>query len=291
MFQSGSFNNAEVKYLSVDFFLTSSKTMWRQPQGNLLEEFIQMLTVNSISDIISEMGDNGWVFAVEIEPGSKVLFSSWMQMHFHIFLWKQQITRLNWNWRQCVFYDTNWTPANDKFQGTLWKWNDAVLAEVHDITMNRCTHVYDTAPTFLSLEKTVSHAPRSTEWMYPAKLMSCMKVHKDHLGTIKIACPDWMICVVAKDWYTRSGNGKTMSNLLGNNQAYFHPWEWPGISWNKEIFNHTVSAYPEGVCVNWSSSVQALKIKIILNILRRQVWYIWERLGGIVEFNSYLILF
>lgn len=77
MFQSGSFNNAEVKYLSVDFFLTTSWTMWRPPQGNFLEEFIQMLSVNSISNIISEMGDNGWVFAVKIELGSKVLFDAW----------------------------------------------------------------------------------------------------------------------------------------------------------------------------------------------------------------------
>lgn len=69
-----------------------------------------------------------------------------------------------------------------------------------------------------------------------------------------------------------------MSNLLGNNQAYFHPWEWPGISWNgihKETFNHTVSEYTEGVRVNCSGSVQAVgNVTIILNILRFQVWYI-----------------
>lgn len=161
-----------------------------------------------------------------------------------------------------------------------------MLAEVHAITMNRCTRVWDTAPTSLYLEKTVSHAPRSTEWLYPAKLMSCMKVHKDHLGMIKIACPGWMICVVAKDWYAHSGNGKTMSNLLGNNQAYFHPWEWPGISW-KETFSHMVSEYPEGVRVNWSGSVQAVgNVKIILNILRFQVWCIWGRLRAIIEFTN-----
>lgn len=59
-----------------------------------------------------------------------------------------------------------------------------------------------------------------------------------------------------------------MSSLLGNNQPLFHPWEWPGVSWNeihKETLDHTVSECP---CELMWFSAGSGNVKILLNILR-----------------------
>lgn len=77
-----------------------------------------------------------------------------------------------------------------------------------------------------------------------------------------------------------------MSNLLGNYQALFHPWEWPGILWNETLDLLASVCSERGLCELKCFGTDSGNLNIFTRILTFQVFSLWNKLRVIVEVSS-----